>query len=389
MSSEQLLPLSPASMPPMRCVSCDLPLRGSVAPDGDRRVAAISCGHTLCVSCAEALVSADVPMCPYCNATISKRVTVNVGLSMLAEEAFLAGQKEAELSQSTFVCFECSALDDIDTPAVYKCMVCIERPLCEVHGPAHAQLRSHAINRLGVAVSSVAGTAGRCITHPGCDLNFFCVTDGTPVCRDCLALSHPRGEHEILELAAAADKLAATLTERKAAYSNFITECDKHAEVMQEVKSGLARAHTAAVGEFTTAVDSVQAALVSRKKTALAAAESKLGSRMKVLNSQQDGLFVSAGQAAAAVTMCEASVASGSALRMASAVSGCKQVDPLLGMQFDGPRTTADFAINCNTAAVLDAVNRHFGDVVEVLIVSGHTDANVPFCEVVGIACSG
>ena len=351
------LPSTPFSA--VRCASCDSPLRGCAA---ETYPVTLTCGHSLCRPCGDAIATRDVPVCPFCNIAIKLPLMMNMGLGSFAEAALAnmellggaAGDGAASAGLEPLLCVQCKAGEDIDTPATHRCKVCPDRPLCSVHGPAHSQLRKHEVE---VVNHAALGPSTKCTNHPECSLNFFCLTDMTAVCRDCVVIGHsPDRGHDVRELGPAAEVLSVDLRQRAEAFRTHAEACTMQASLISAAKTVLLTNKEEATRKVDTVPDKVAASIATHVKTMLATLDSIHKMRSKALTAQSDELLITASQLGVGASICENAIASCNPLKVTEAINAVKLMNALTEREFDPPVAAPWLDVDVDFQCLDDAI---------------------------------
>lgn len=313
---------------PWRCAACDAALRGigvGACP------VTLSCGHTICRACGDAISSGSKCACPLCYAEVSLPLVANVGVGVVGEAACVGAEVGFGGPAEALLCADCLSLDD-SVLASHKCMTCGERGLCEPHHTFHARKK----HDLVVVSPSGIAPASRCVLHSDSALYFYCVSDMTAVCRDCLALGHPRDSHDVRELSSVEDVVCASLRERVSLFRAAADAMVCRAGALERAIAGVSASEDACCARVTEVHDDVKAAVDANCVSVLRRVHDVCEGRRKRLRAQGDVLGVGSGQLGLGALMCESALSSGNVLKMAETLSSVKLMDALARRDGDG-----------------------------------------------------
>lgn len=246
-----------------RCVSCDKqqPRDGKL----------LHCLHVICRSClSDSIRDPGCVCCALCGHTttpprhgadLSKQLIdcrfVLYGTSTDNGTSAKLTATETRASSPSPKCQSCLDID-ISREAEYECPDCDNEPFCSQHAERHSSRRQFAGHRprslkLAERQQSSNGTDHAehfCILHSKHAIIKFCQTCRHGVCQRCIYGGH--GEHELLELGAAADaertelKKALSATDVLSAETKSSQNSATSASASAATASGVATASTAA-----------------------------------------------------------------------------------------------------------------------------------------------
>ena len=293
-----------AAFDPLACAACGDALLPSRDLDAEPPVT-ISCGHTLCGQCGDAIALLTDPVCPICKRGLDGATAANVALRTLSVYLGAASSESAV---------------SVPAPAAES----------EVH----------------------------CVSHAGVPATHGCCCAFAAMCAECVAAAHSTGAHDVRELWAPGTPaaLSAWLSERalccRAAGEGQSAAAARVIATATELK----HRQEQAVHAITARTQAVKDAVDAKAGVLLSAASRAVGPRAKVLDAQCDALLVSASQMELYGRLCDAAVASGSVQSLVATAAAVTRVQALVDAKFTGPAATADIAVACDLACVVDAL---------------------------------
>ena len=383
------------------CPVCAEPFR---APPADNPPITLGCAHTVCASCDAAVLpmaaftcvscskcvpsgmyEAESSRCHECRDAALYSVSSNSKLSELVSTASLAAAPVsvlskfcpvchhctvpgvvnaalAELSEAALAstdtdsvlpfCFECQSLDDAKVEAVSKCTSCKARVLCADHASLHER-RGHVLD--SILPAGFRPTPTHCAEHAGEPLHFFCVTDAMPVCRSCTVLRHPVGTHRVVPIADAAATLAAHVRSEVTGAQLAADALDATVRGVAAAKASVVQAGNRVTADFKRSVQALHDALDAAAKQHAAAVDALVRSRVKALEVQLDDALVSSSQLGALISLGNAALETGNALKLHDAF-GAVRSGRALFRPVNGPTVPVGVAVACDVDALKAAI---------------------------------
>ena len=300
-----------------------------------------TCGHSVCVECDNASQLLEKPCCAVCKVDIGVSKP-NIALGEYAEHLYQTTTVSPDAVP--VVCPVCEALGPLHRELVtHRCIECAEDSLyCDEHAALHGSRAGHCVVSLK-DVDELLGTPvvlkqnNRCWLHPESVARYFCMTDNTVLCSDCIVITHPRDTHDVREIASSVEVL-------KQLADRLHTACRKSSE---DTAACVTRVHNASLSmaarmtlsrvAFSDAVDRVKESLDAHRDRVLAEVDALYRLRSKELDAQAEALTVSSEQLASMAKMCKAALATDVPLTLARAVESATGAMSLVAKPYTGP----------------------------------------------------
>jgi DNA-binding beta-propeller fold protein YncE len=237
------------------CIVCPLCAQSFKRdPDGQRPMS-VSCGHSFCSDCVDALLLVPEPVCPVCSSEITQDTVFNVGLADFSEELALQEAMKNGLE-------ECG---DISVSAASSSL--------SPSSDTHHSLSTTALKRSRVSDDTTRG-------------------DGVP--------------HSFPDVATAAAHLTAAAR-----------QLHGKLDTVSAMKTRLSAQADTSLAAFYAKLDTIQAALTKFKLDVTRAVTDVKAGHDKVLDAEKDAIEISCGQLLATAALCQSAVGSRSQSELA------------------------------------------------------------------------
>ena len=344
------------------CATCGVPLSATTL---DAVPVHLSCGHTACSGCVNAVAVMDDIPCPVCRAIVQPNAVRNVSLGAFCDSVRVAlCSHEGSTTGSLPPTDTASASDGNFDMA--------QGPLAQSAGGAvPSELLSHHVNCVSCEGVPLPATA-------------YCQTCAAVVCNACKSTKHGHSTgctvQELLATSVVDDTTVDLLRARSASLRASASMCTEFAQRAPALKRQLQTQAADSCAKLTVAVAELKATLDAVCADALAAAKLECRRREKALDAQADAAAVSAGQLALAAGVCESAANKPHAGDTLFALSCSGYATTLEHRYANGvePCIPAAFEIPFDVAGVLDAINRHLVAPVDVRVQCTHFPCTLP-----------
>ena len=292
MSSASPSPCTLLVMDPLSCPSCG---EGYTCSGTEGVPVTLSCGHTVCEGCVNALQVLDSMYCTICRGNVERVTVRNPDLAAFCDAMRVTVDAASVLS-------ECAS-------------PCGGNPTEAQISGAQMGFTSNKRAKIDESAEGVPGPRGGgplcpdllCPVHPDQLLSLLCLKDERLACTKCM-LSHHRGRgHRAVKLSAASipTRLVDVLQGKREVLQRKKRECETVAEHTAAKRAQVEAQASAQCNDVTRACEAIKRSVDEYRAATMADITARCRQQLKQLDAQCDAAIANANQLALALSVCD------------------------------------------------------------------------------------